>query len=56
LLASPERREAIAENAIRHVRQVHSEASVTAAFHAAIGHPAAMTDVAKPGVVEHVAP
>jgi len=37
LLASPDGREAIAARAVRHVGDVHSEASVTASFHAAIG-------------------
>jgi len=36
LLASPERRDAIAARAMRHVAAVHSEESVTAAFHQAI--------------------
>jgi len=36
LIASPERREEIAGYSVRYVSEVHSEAAVTAAFHAAI--------------------
>jgi len=37
LLASADRRDVIGERAVRHVSQAHSAASVTAAFHRAIG-------------------
>ena len=38
LMTSPDCRDAIGARAIRHVSEAHSEASVTAAFHRAIGN------------------
>ena len=38
LMASPDRRDAIGARAMLHVSEAHSEASVTAAFHRAIGN------------------